>query len=146
MAGRPRTSIALASMTRPSNVRLGADQGEHPVGLARARGPDLLAVDDPRVALEHGARAERGQVAARARLAVALAPADRPEQGARDEAFPLHLGAVLEEGRYEHARPLAHHLVGGARAAELLGDDGRLERAGRLRAPAVAPRVGAVEG
>src|SRR5205823_10826795 len=112
--------------------------------LARARGPDLLAVDDPRVALEHGACAERGQVAARPRLAVALAPAHPPEQGARDEASLLRLGAVLEEGRHHHARPLAHHLVGGARAAELLAADGRLQRVGRLPAAAVAPRDVAV--
>src|SRR5438034_28902 len=144
-AGRLHVDQEVADAVVLGLVRLGADQGEQPVGLARARGPDLLAVDDPRVALEHGARAERGQVAARARLAVALAPADLPEQRARDEASLLRFGAVLEEGRHEHARPLAHHLVGGTRAAELLGDDGRLERVGRLLAAAVVPRDVAVE-
>src|SRR5206468_6536685 len=38
-----------------------------------------------------------------------------------------------------------HRLVGGTRAAELLGDDGRLQRVGRLLAAAVAPRDVAVE-
>src|SRR5438034_2798160 len=144
-AGRLHVDQEVADAVVLRLVRLAADQGEHPVGLARARGPDLLAVHDPRVALEHGAGAERGQVAPRPRLAVALAPADLPEQGARDEALLLRLGPVLEEGRHEHARPLADHLVGSAGAAELLGDDGRLEGVGRLLAAAVAPGDVAVE-
>jgi hypothetical protein len=55
-------------------VGLGAEQAEHVVRLVRTRGPDLVAVDHPLVADELGARRERREVAARARLAVALAP------------------------------------------------------------------------
>src|SRR5438034_158178 len=129
MAGRPRTSIALASMTRPSNVR--RVRCEPPISARSCLSVERLTTQPwPRFPT---------------RLAVALAPADRPEQGARDEASLLRFGAVLEEGRHEHARPLAHHLVGGTRAAELLGDDGRPERVGRLLAAAVAPRDVAVE-
>src|SRR5437773_3544923 len=122
-AGRLHVDQEVADAVVLGLVRLGAGQGEPPVGLARARGPDLLAVDDPRVALEHGARAERGQVAARARLAVALAPAERPEQGARDEASLLRFGAVLEEGRHERApgsgRSIAYRFRGAQSSSAL---------------------------
>src|SRR5262249_8977268 len=63
-----------------------------------------------------------------------------------DEELLLRLGPVLEEGRDEHARPLPHHLAGGLRAAQLLGDDRRLERVGRLLRATVAPGDVAVEG
>ena len=36
---------------------IGAHQAEHPVGILRARGPDLLAVDDELVAMDFGAGA-----------------------------------------------------------------------------------------
>src|SRR5207249_10764691 len=90
-------------------------------------------------------RAERGKVAAGARLAVPLAPAERAEQGVADEALLLRLGAVLEQRGHEHARPLAHDLVGRTGATELIGDDRRLERIGGLLRAAVAPRHVAVE-
>ena len=112
---------------------------------ARVRGPDLLAVHHPEVAVEHGARAQRGEVAARARLAVALAPLDLAEQRVAHEELLLLLGAVLDQRRHEHARPLPDHLAGRLGAAELLGDDRRLQRIGRLLAAAVAARDVAVE-
>ena len=37
-------------------VPIGTREQQRPVGLVRTRGPDLLAVDDPLVALEVGAR------------------------------------------------------------------------------------------
>ena len=54
-----------------------------PVGVVRAGGPDLLAVDDVVVAIAHGARLQAGEVAAGARLAVALAPDDLAARDAR---------------------------------------------------------------
>ena len=52
----------------------GAHQREHAVGVMRMRGPDLGAVDDVVVAVAHRARLQRGEVGARARLGIALAP------------------------------------------------------------------------
>ena len=46
-------------------VRVGARQQEPAVGVVRAGGPDLLAVDDPVVAILHRARAQPGDVRAR---------------------------------------------------------------------------------
>src|SRR5581483_735509 len=126
-------------------IRLGADEREHPVRLPRTRCPDLLAVDDPGVTLEDGARAERREVAAGAGLAVPLTPADLPEERVPDEEVLLRLGAVLEERRDEHARPLAHDLVRCVRAAELLADDRGLQRIRRLLRAAVPPRDVTVE-
>src|SRR5262249_9663067 len=126
-------------------LRIGPDEREHPVGVARARGPDLLSIDDPEVALEHGSGAERREIAAGARLTVALTPADASEQCVADEALLLRLGAVLEQRRDEHARSLPHDLVRGARAPELLGDDRRLQRIRRLLRPPVTPRDVAIE-
>src|SRR5205085_9267538 len=79
------------------------------------------------------------------RLAVALAPPDATDKRVADEALLLFLRAVLDERRHEHARALAHDLVRGARTPELLGDDRRLERVGRLLGAAVAARNVAVE-
>ena len=61
-------------------VGLGAEQAEHHVGLVGLAGPDLLAGDDPLVAHQLGARLQRGEVAAGARLAVALAPGQLPAE------------------------------------------------------------------
>src|SRR5437762_3411216 len=83
----------------------------------------------------NGARAERGQIAPGAGLAVALTPADPTEERVTDEIFLLRLRAVLEERRHEHARTLTHDLVRGSRTPELLGDDRRLERIGQLLRP-----------
>ena len=55
-------------------VAVGAHQHDAQVGLRRAAGPDLLAVDDELVAVDVGAALERGQVGARVRLGVELAP------------------------------------------------------------------------
>ena len=56
--------------------RVGAHQAEAPVGLVGVGGPDLLAVDQPVVALVLAAGGEAGEVGAGARLRIALAPAD----------------------------------------------------------------------
>ena len=49
-------------------------QHVHPVGVVADGHPDLLAVDDPRVAVELGARAQRREVGPGVGLAEALAP------------------------------------------------------------------------
>ena len=48
-----------------------------------------------------------------------------PSSVSRTKNLLLLLGAVLDQRRHEHARPLADHLAGRLGAAELLGDDRR---------------------
>ena len=55
-------------------VGVGAHQEETPVGEMRARGPDLLPVDDEMVALVDGAGAQTGEIGAGARPGIALTP------------------------------------------------------------------------
>src|SRR5262249_23137130 len=56
------------------------------------------------------------------------------------EEVLLRLGAVLEQRGHEHARSLPHDLERRPRTLELLGDDRRLQRIGRLLRAAVATR------
>ena len=44
-------------------IGLGTDETEHVVGLLRAAGPDLLAVDHPLIAIEFTAGLQRGEIA-----------------------------------------------------------------------------------
>ena len=68
----------------------------------RPRGPHLLTGDDPLVAVALGARRERREVGAGARLAEQLAPHLLVAHDRRQEAQPLLLGAVREQrGRGE---------------------------------------------
>src|SRR3954453_21064501 len=71
-------------------VRLAAHEAEAIAGVVCAGGPDLLAVDDPVVAVEDGARAQPGQVAAGVRFTHADAPCDLTAQR-RDEVALLLL-------------------------------------------------------
>ena len=56
--------------------RIGAHQAEDPVGLVGIAGPDLLAVDQPVIALVLALGLQAGEVGAGAGLGIALAPAD----------------------------------------------------------------------
>src|SRR6185312_6129656 len=55
-------------------IAAGAHEQIEPIGIMRAGGPDLVAVDDELVALDHGFGAETAQIGARARLGIALRP------------------------------------------------------------------------
>ncbi len=81
---------------------VGADQAEDPVGLVGVGGPDLLAVDDPVVALIHGAGLDGGEVGPGARFGIALTPADLAAHDGRQEALFLFLGAEGQQGRPQH--------------------------------------------
>ena len=84
-------------------ARIGAHEEEAPFRHVRHAGPDLLAVDDVVVAVEHGARLEIGEVAARVGLGEALAP---DLLGGEDLGeVPLALGrrAMPHDRRAEHA-------------------------------------------
>ena len=102
---------------------LRADHGEAPVGVHRERGPDLLPVDPPAVAVEARPGADRGEVGAGARLRVALAPQLLAAQDRRQEALALGVGAEGGDGRREQV--LAHVVDAGGRpgARVLLGPD-----------------------
>ena len=65
----------------PRRVGVGATREPHIVGVVRVRGETFLAVDDPRVAVARGARRQRGEVGARARLGCSRwKPAVRPRK------------------------------------------------------------------
>ena len=55
-------------------IGVGAGEQEAVVGVMALRGPHLLAVDDPLVAVEHGRGLQAGKVGARVGLREALAP------------------------------------------------------------------------
>src|SRR5690606_13869224 len=65
-------------------------------------GPDLLAVDDPVIALVLAERLQRDEVAARSRLRIALAPADFAAGDLVEILLLLFLGAEVEQRRAEH--------------------------------------------
>ena len=77
------------------HVGVGAGQHEDPVGEVAGRGPDLLAVDHPLVAVELGPAAEVAEVGAGVGLAVALAPEVLAREDARQEVRLLLVGAPL---------------------------------------------------
>ncbi len=81
---------------------VGAHQHEDPVGVVGERGPDLLAVDDEVVAVEHGLGAQRGEVGAGIGLAVALAPDVLAGEDARQMEALLRRRAVADQQRPEH--------------------------------------------
>ena len=79
---RPRLDARLVHVDQQEGdalvllgLRVGAHQAEAPVGVLRAGGPDLLAVDQPVVALVLALGLQAGEVGAGAGLGVALAPA-----------------------------------------------------------------------
>jgi len=121
-------------------VGLGTDEAEHPVGRVGVGRPDLVAIDHPMVTVELRARPQGCQVAARPRLAVALAPRDFPEERVANEARLLLVVTLLEQRRCEHARALSHHLPRRLCAAKLLVNDLFLDGIRWLLPAAPAPR------
>ena len=102
---------------------LGAEQAEHHVGLgARWLVQIFWPLSTHSSPSQLGARLERREVAARAGLAVALAPGELAGQRRLDVLAPLLLGAALEQRRHEHVRALDREPVRRAGAVELLAD------------------------
>ena len=62
-------------------VGVGAREEDYRVGVLGVRGPDLLPVDQPLVALELRSSLQRGEIGSSARLRVAL----RPNRLARED-------------------------------------------------------------
>ena len=83
-------------------VGISTDEAEDPVGLVGVAGPDLLTVDDIVIAPIHRLRLQAGEVGARARLRIALAPANLAADDRRQMLLLLVLGAELQQRRAEH--------------------------------------------
>ena len=116
------------------SVGIGAHEAEAPVGVVRARRPDLLAVDDEVVAVEHGPRAQAREVAARGRLAHAEAPRDLGPQRREQEPLALLGRAVVADRRGDDPEALRVEAARDLPARHLLEVDHLLDR-GRV-APA----------
>jgi len=141
-AGRGHVADEVGHAAVLGHVRVGAGDQDRPARLVRHGRPHLLAVDDPVVAVAHGAGAERGQVRSGARLAEQLAPdlLARPQRA--QEALLLLLGAVGQDRGRGHAEADAVAFGVVARRARRgeLGVHDRLQGAGRAE-PAQARRV-----
>ena len=110
---------------------LGAHEHEHHLRLVRGAGPDLRAVDHEVAAVLARRRGEAREVAARARLRIALAPDHLAAQRRADPALLLLLAAVLEQRRHEHRGALCVRCPrDDARAVELLVHDHGREQVG----------------
>ena len=77
-------------------------EGEDHVAVHAGAGPDLLAVEDPLVAVELGLAPEVGEIAAAVRLAVALAPHVGAVEDPRDVVLLLLLGAPVQDRVADH--------------------------------------------
>ena len=84
-------------------VGVGADDQQAQVGEVGKAGPDLLAVDDEMVAVEHGLGFERSQVAAGVGLGKTLAPDFVARKDAGQVALLLRLGADGDDRRPDQA-------------------------------------------
>ena len=69
------------------------------VGVVGARGPDLLAIDDPVLAVEVGARSSTGEIGPAAGFAEQLAPGVFAGEDAAQVLLLLRIAAVFEQGR-----------------------------------------------
>src|SRR2546425_1239666 len=78
-------------------LRVGAREDDDPVGPRAEGGPHLLAAQHEVVAVRAYRGLERGEVAARPRLAEALAPDLVAREHGLDEAAALRLAAVVDE-------------------------------------------------
>ena len=133
LAQRPHLDAGLVHVDRePGDAlvlrRVGIGAGEqhaHVGGLAQ-RGPHLLAVDDPLVAVADGPRREAGEVGAGARLAEELAPRPLARDDVADVGVDLLAGAVGRDRRRREQQPEPDGAPDGAERGDL--------------APARAPR------
>ena len=113
----PGWSIGTSRNVMPlcfGDVGVGAGEHEDPVGEVAGRRPDLLAVDHPLVAVEHGPAAEVAEVGAGVGLGVALAPEVLAAEDPREEVALLLLGAPLQQRVADHLD--AEHVVGRRRS------------------------------
>jgi len=86
-------------------IWVGPSQQKNEVGFLGLGGPDLLAVDDPLIAVEFGFGRQTGQVRPRVGFAESLAPGDLSFQDAGNELLLLLFGTPLQNGRSHQGVP-----------------------------------------
>ena len=96
-AGLVQVDQEVGDAAALGDVGVGPGEQHRVVGGEAPRGPDLLAGDDPLVAVELGPGGQRREVGSGARLAEELAPDLLVAHDRRQEAQPLLLGAVGEQ-------------------------------------------------
>ena len=116
-------------------VEVGASEQDTPVCLMGERGPDLLIVDDPIVAVAFGARADGAEIGAPRRLRVELAPDLFATQRRWREAVPLRLRSPAAERRHADAELQADGVDGGIVIGLLLVIDHLLDGRAALAVP-----------
>ena len=121
-------------------VGVGAGEQEAVVGVLGLGGPDLLAVDDPLVAVELGLALQAGEVGAGVGLGEALAPRRLALEDAGEELLLLLLGPPLQDRRADEgvAEEVAAHR--GADPGELLVEHHVLHGRQALAAVLLRPR------
>ena len=87
------------------HVGIGAGDDDAVVAVMRARGPHLLAVDHPALAVTLGAGADAGHVGARRRLGEELAPHFLAVQRRLDVALEMLGRGIGHHGGNAHAEP-----------------------------------------
>ena len=87
------------------HVGIGAGDDDAVVAVVRARGPHLLAVDHPTLAVPLGPRADAGHVGARRRLGEQLAPHFLAVQRRLDVALEMLGRGIGHHGGDAHAQP-----------------------------------------
>ena len=119
-------------------VRPGQEDPE--VAEVRARGPHLLAVDDPLVAVALGSCRQPGEVGAGAGLAEELAPHLLAAEHRSEVALLLRVGSVGDDRGTRHAHPDGEGVAEHPGARRLLGEDRGLGRGAASPAVLGGPR------
>src|SRR5689334_21031968 len=119
---------------------VGAHEAETPIGILRAAGPDLLAIDEIVIALVDALCAQRCKIGSRAGLGIALAPPNFTLHDSRNVLFLLLLTAIFEQGRAEHHHAHTADRIESADAVHLLLQHARLR--GRKAAAAILLGIG----
>ena len=146
MPGRLHVHQEVGDAAVLGRVRVGAGEHEHPVGVVRAGGPDLLAVDDVVVAVADGAGLERGEVGAGARLASSPGTScTSPLRICGRCSLLLLLGAVDDERRAEHAECPCRRRSGARGLGDLLVEDELLHRRRGRRRRTPSASAGAIQ-
>ena len=103
---------------------------QHPeVGELSTRGPDLLAVDDPDIAVAHGARRQTCEVGTCAGLAEELAPGPLPGDCVGHVAVDLFARAVRRDRRRREPGPHAERRAERSELGDRLADPVRVAAA-----------------
>jgi hypothetical protein len=109
-------------------IAVGAAEDEDPLRPVRQRSPDLLSLHDPLVAVALGARLDVGQIGARVRLGVALAPDLGAPEDPRKERPLLVVAAEVDDRRSEESLADDADTPRSTRARVLLEEDHLLEQ------------------